>query len=402
MAVAPAGAARWWILGLLFTCRAALGFQFQTLGSVSGSLVSDLGFSYAQIGTLIGLFMLPGLLLALPAGLLGRFVADRTLVSIAFFCMAGGGALAALAQGFGQIALGRLACGVGFVFSTIYLTKMTADWFAGQELATALGILVMSWPFGIAVAQLGQAWIDLHFGWHSVFAVAALYCAAAGAALWLLYRAPAGLPPPQAGPVGLPRRELLLTLLAATCWGLYNAGYIVYLSFAPRVLMAGGYGPAQAAAVISLASWAMIFSGAIGGRIADRSGRGALLFYLCSAVGIGALLLLRQPGWAVGLSLIYGLAGGAPAGVIMALTGEAMAPQRRAFGMGVFFSIYFVLMSLGPPLAGWLYDASRDPFVSLQFGVVLFVGSAAAFWLFGKLKLQQAGAFTPSARPPAT
>ena len=27
------------------------------------------------------------------------------------------------------------------------------------------------------------------------------------------------------------------TLLAATAWGLFNAGYIVYLSFAPRVLM---------------------------------------------------------------------------------------------------------------------------------------------------------------------
>ena len=62
-------------------------------------------------------------------------------------------------------------------------------------------------------------------------------------------------------------------------------------------------------------------------------------------------------------------------------------------------------MSLGPPLAGWLYDARRDPFVSLQFGVVLFVGAALAFGLFGRVKQkqqQQAGAFTTNARPPAT
>ena len=64
---------------------------------------------------------------------------------------------------------------------------------------------------------------------------------------------------------------------------------------------------------------------------------------------------------AVLLSLAYGLFGGAPAGVIMALTGEAMAPQRRAFGMGVFFSFYFVLMTLGPPMAGWLFDLQRRP-----------------------------------------
>ena len=127
---------RWSILALLFVCRIGLGFQFQTLGSVSDSLVAALGFSYAQIGTLIGLFMLPGLVRALPAGYLGRALSDRVLVSLALLWLAAGGLIAALAQGFGQLALARLACGVGFVFSTIYLTKMTAD----------TGLPERSWP----------------------------------------------------------------------------------------------------------------------------------------------------------------------------------------------------------------------------------------------------------------
>jgi predicted MFS family arabinose efflux permease len=382
----PASHARWWILGLLFACRTGLGLQFQTLGSVSDSLVSALGFSYAQIGTLIGLFMLPGLVLALPAGTLGRYLPDRVLVGLAFLCLAAGGAIASVAQGFGLLALGRIAAGAGFVISTIYLTKMTADWFAGHQLATAMGVLVMSWPLGIAMGQLGHAWIDLHFDWRAAFLAAALYCAVSGLALFLLYRPPPTARSLPAGPPGLPRQELLLTLMAATTWGLYNAGYIVFLSFAPRVLVAGGYGPAQAAAVISLASWAMIFSGAIGGRIADRSGRGAQLLYVCTAVSVLALLLLRQTSLAIGLSLVIGLFGGAPAGVIMALTGEAMAPQRRAFGMGVFFSLYFVLMTLGPPLAGWLFDLSGDPFQPILFGIVLFVCAALAHRLFRVLK----------------
>ena len=212
------------------------------------------------------------------------------------------------------------------------------------------------------------------------------------------YRPPPGRPLVQAGAGGLPRGELLLTLLAATCWGLYNAGYIVFLSFAPRVLMAGGHGPAQAAAVISLASWAMIFSGAIGGRIADRSGRGALLLYVCTAVAVVGLLLLRQTQLAVLLSLVYGLFGGAPAGVFMALSAQAMAPQRRAFGMGVFFSFYFVLLTLGPPLAGWLFDTSGDPFRPILFAVVLFAGAALCYRLFQVVKPRLV---KPSASPPA-
>ena len=85
-----------------------------------------------------------------------------------------------------------------------------------------------------------------------------------------------------------------------------------------------------------------------------------------------ALLLLRHTSLAVALSLLFGLIGVAPAGVIMALTGEAMAPQRRAFGMGVFFSFFFVLVTVAPPIAGWLFDRSGDPFSPIVFSAFLF------------------------------
>ena len=96
---------RWLMLALLFACRTGLGYQFQTLASVSGSLTTELGFSYTEIGTLIGLFMLPGLLLAMPAGYLGRYVSDRTLVGLSFMCLGAGAAIGSLAHGFELLAL---------------------------------------------------------------------------------------------------------------------------------------------------------------------------------------------------------------------------------------------------------------------------------------------------------
>jgi MFS family permease len=387
MAASPPSAiaahhARWWILGLLFACRTGLGFQFQTLGSVSGSLTTELGFSYTEIGTLIGLFMLPGLVLALPAGYAGRHVHDRTLVGLAFLCLGAGGAIASIAHGFGLLALGRIAAGVGFVIGTIYLTKMTADWFAGKELATAMGILVMSWPFGIAMGQIGQVWVDAHFGWRAVFLVAAVYCILAALTVFVLYRAPSVARPAQAHAIGLPRAELLLTLLAAAVWGLFNAGYIVYLSFAPRMLIAGGYESAQAAAVVSIASWVMIFSGAVCGQIADRTGQRGLIMYVCAAVAVVSLLLLKQASLAVLSSLLFGLVGMASAGVIMALTGDAMKPQHRAFGMGVFFTLYFLIVTLAPPVAGWLFDRTADPYGPILFAALLFGAAAGGYSVF--------------------
>ncbi|MEO0718055.1 MAG: MFS transporter, partial [Pseudomonadota bacterium] len=64
--------------------------------------------------------------------------------------------------------------------------------------------------------------------------------------------------------------------------------------------------------------------------------------------------------------------GMAPAGVIMALSGEAMRPENRAFGMGVFFSVYYAVMAAAPPIAGWIYDQTGEPFYPLQIGVLLF------------------------------
>ena len=63
---------RWTMLAVLFLARTAMSFQFQSLGSLSPFLVPDLRLEYAALGTLIGLYMLSGLVIALPGGVLGR------------------------------------------------------------------------------------------------------------------------------------------------------------------------------------------------------------------------------------------------------------------------------------------------------------------------------------------
>jgi predicted MFS family arabinose efflux permease len=181
---------RWGMLALLFAARVGLGFNFQTLGSVADPLVRDLHLSFAEIGTLIGLFNAPGLVLAIPAGLAGRYASDRALVAAGLLAMVLSGALAVVADGFVMLALARLLAGVGFVVSTLYFTKMVADWFAGHELATAMAILVMSWPFGIALGQVGHGWLAETQGWRTPFVAASMYCLAAAILVFVFYRAP--------------------------------------------------------------------------------------------------------------------------------------------------------------------------------------------------------------------
>jgi len=378
---------RWAVLGLLFVARIGLGFQFQTMGSVSSEVVEDLGLNYAEIGSLIGLFMVPGMFLAFPAGLAGRFISDRFIVGLGLLTLGAGGGLASIAESYELLAAARLICGAGFVFSTIFFTKIVADLFAGKELATAMSALVMSWPFGIAMGQIGHGWLAANYNWQWAFVVASAYCVISALLVMTFCRGAPGAVKQTGGfRFTLSRNEIFLTVVASFVWALFNAGYVVYLSFAPAVLVAGGHNMVSALSVISLASWLMIFSGIVCGVIADRSGKADLVLYVCMAAAIVALLILFVTPLAIPSSLLFGLMGMAPAGVIMALSAQAMKPGNRAVGMGLFFTIYFLVQAPAPAIAGWLYDLSTDELWPMLFAATLFLFTAIANFTFGIAK----------------
>lgn len=378
---------RWHMLALLFAARVGLGVNFQAMGSAGDQLSETFGLSYAQIGLMIGFFMAPGLFLALPAGYAGRFVSDRLLCGLGLTGLAIGALVTAAAPGADQIAFGRLFAGAGSLFAMLYFTKMAADWFEGREMATAMSILVMSWPFGIAIGQVGHTWLAEAFGWRVPFLAAAAYCAVAALAVFALYRAPNDLPRLQpTGKTGLLPREWALVACAGVAWGAFNAGYVTYLSFGPEMLKAQGLGVLAAASVISVGSWIMIGSGTICGHIADRLGHTNRILAVTTAAAIVALLLLSVPGAGLGASLLFGLVGMAPAGVIIALAGQAVAVERRAFGMGVFLTIYYAIITAAPPLAGWIFDRTGAPDGAILLGVALFAVVLPAAMLFRVIK----------------
>ena len=364
---------RWRILGLLFLARVGLGFQFQTVASVGEELVVAFGLSYADIGFLIGLFMAPGLFLAIPAGYWGRYVSDRIMVVLGLCALALGGAASSLATESWAIGMGRIFAGIGFIFTTLYFTKMVADWFEGREIATAMSILVMSWPFGIAMGQVGHAWLAQTYGWQVPFQAASAYCLIAAVGVFVLYRPPHDLPDETGGArVSMTRQEWRLMLCAAAAWGVFNAAYVTYLAFAPKVLEDHGQTAVAAASIISIGSWIMIISGAACGQFVDRFGRRNTVLAVCMGGAIAALLLLGLPGAGIGASILFGLIGMAPAGVIMAMAGQAMRPQVRAFGMGMFFTVYYAIMWITPPVAGAILDATGNPQGPLWLAMILF------------------------------
>src|SRR5438128_5512851 len=70
---------RWIVLAVLFVVRAATGFQFQSIGSVASLLTEDFHVGFAEIGALIGAYLLPGVFVAMPGGMLSSRWGDRAI-----------------------------------------------------------------------------------------------------------------------------------------------------------------------------------------------------------------------------------------------------------------------------------------------------------------------------------
>ena len=82
---------RWWCLGALTLARTGMGFQFQSVAAVGPLISESLGLDKAQLGWMIGIYLLPGVALALPGGLLGRRFGDKRLVLVGLALMGIGG-----------------------------------------------------------------------------------------------------------------------------------------------------------------------------------------------------------------------------------------------------------------------------------------------------------------------
>src|SRR5688572_26156225 len=164
-----------------------MGLQFQSVGAVSPLLMERLAIGNAELGILIGLFSLPGVVLALPGGLLGQAVGDRRLVLIGLVLMMLGSALIGTATAFEVAVAGRLLAAIGAVLLNVLGTKLVADWFAGRELVWAMSIFVNAWPVGNGLALLTLPTIASTWSVTAAFHAAAVAAALAAAALAFIY-----------------------------------------------------------------------------------------------------------------------------------------------------------------------------------------------------------------------
>lgn len=395
------GAKRWTVLIGLIAARVALGFHLQVLAVVGPGVSADLALTNTELGLLIGIFLAPGIVLALPGGALIQRLGEKSVIALSLLLMIVAAIVAAYGAGFWAIFFARILGGAGGVMITVSAAKTVVDWFHGREINSALAANLTGFPIGVAIALFGLGGFAEPETWRNAFWIAA--AAGVGALLVFILTFDA---PEKAGSVrglgvlgALPNRfEASLIVLIGCVWAIYNGSFMIMLSFTPLFLAAEGIPFEQAAFLVGLAPMCSLIAVPLGGVIADRLHRPNIIIVAGAAMwGLAMALLVPFARWpvAVGVLLVAGaFAGAPPSGPIVAAAGGVARPQARGAALGLFYTVFYLGSVVTPPVAGWAIDASGSPVTGMMMMPVLLLLAIAVFAVFLRKRTLLTGAKT--------
>lgn len=393
---------RWVVLAILVFARIGVGFQFIAVAALMPFIKTALALNYAEVGLLLGIFMVSGIFLSLPSGMIASRLGDRRGLWIGIVSLVASSVLVAWSPTFTVALAGRLMGGMGAVFITVIASKIVIDWFTGQEIATAMSLLGVTWPIGLGLGMTLLPLLNGWMGWRLAILVTGIFPVVA---LLLTLTVPLSAPSEDtaagaemgtrsAGEAAskaraplwsIGRKEFWVILTASLAWPLMNGGgYISFTSYAPLLLIERGSTPEAATSLIGLLSWLAVVTIPIFGMIADRSGRGDLMYWVGSLIAGGAIAMVPVGGpvW-VWLPLISMM--GMTVGPIMALPSAMLSPASRATGLGIYYTVYYIGLAGLPTLGGWLLEVTGSVSVVLWFSGACLGGSplflSAARWL---------------------
>jgi predicted MFS family arabinose efflux permease len=379
---------RWRALAVLTAARTSLGFQFQSIVSLSTDMMPSLGLSFATLGVLIGLYFLPGIVVALPVGALSRRLGDKRLVMAGLVLMTLGAVICALSGDSTTLAVGRVIAGIGGVTLNVVMSKMVIDWFTGREVVLAMAIFVNSFPIGVGLAMLTLGAFSAVAGWQAATGAVAVITFIALVAVWALCE-----PHPNDAQIAgaktltaaaLRGSELLLVCLAGAIWGIFNGCFAVLFGFAPSLLVSNGStSSATAGVVVGVATWCVAASVQVGGLLGQRWVKPSMLMTTGTVAWSLCMLVLAY--WnSVGAAAVVlaGIVMGLPVGTIMAMPAAVLRPESRAVGMGYFYLWLYVGHGALPPMAGWVRDVTGQPNAPIVFAAGMVLSMLALYRLF--------------------
>ena len=376
------------VLGLALGPAIALGLARFAYALLLTPMRAELHWSFATAGamnTANALGYLAGALLATAAarrwGTRRAFIVSASATVVALLATGSTGNTAVLMS---LRTLTGLSGAITFVTGAALVAAGVAT-SSSRRATTLLGVYFAGAGMGIVASGLAIPYLldatssndGWRWGWVLLSALGALALAIAVP----VARSSTEPPTPPLADRHWPARRLGVLL---TCYGLFGAGYIAYMTFVVAFLKEHGTGTGQITVFWVLLGSAALAGSLVWARPLARLRGGYGLAMVLAVLSIGALLPLvsRSPDAALGSALLFG---GSFLSVITAVTSVVRRTVQPHHWTGAIagLTVAFALgQCLGPILAGVLSDGPAGLKLGLEVSVgVLIAGTLGALTL---------------------
>lgn len=355
-------------------------------------LMGDFNLSVGEAGSLMSVFAVTGLILALPAGFVFQKLGYRLTGLLAVGAVAAGAALGAVSNDIATMWLSRIVEGTGTSLLAVVAPAVVALWFVADKRGMPLGVWATWVPLGQAIVFVAAPLLVVHGGWRTVWWFGCIYAVCSGLLYFIFVR-----PMPATGQTAaepplpaLSARDLVRVLRIPDLWlisltfACFNAAFIGFITWAPTYLetvyaLPLGY----SATFISISTFVSMFVIPFSGWFSDRIGsRKWICVVPLGVMGLSWVLLCLDRPWAVLLVILaVGFSGRfVPTGVFAAgaevvgdsrLSGMAMAVIQVGQNAG---------MLLGPLGLGWLIEKTGSWLVAFLWLIPVCIVGAVAVW----------------------
>lgn len=384
-----------WVMLLALLSGFALSQAFRTTTAIlAQGLTAEFGLSAQSLGAFAGLFGLSFGVAQLLMGVGLDLYGLRRTVLTAFPLAIAGATLSAVAPSYAWLMAGQLLIGMGCSPAFLACTLFIARHFPADRFAFLSGVAMGVGGLGLLFTGTPLAWLVLHGGWRTGYAVLAGLSALSWLLIYLRVHEPAPRVPPPAEREtwGQALRRFAELLVVPHTWGILllgMSGYAAFLSLrglwlAPLLMDRFHLTLVDSGNVAFALSLIALFAPGLSGRLdpgtAKRRFWIANASMLMAALFVALALLRQHTGASVALILLMGLLSGY--GVLQyadvrasyppALTGRALSAFTMAMFLGVALMQWFTGI-----VATWAQQRGADPHTAVMLAIAGWLALAS-------------------------
>jgi len=146
------------------------------------------GINAATAGLLMSMAVIPGIILALPAGILISKYTFRKIGFSSTLLIAVGSLIMALSSSFSVALLTRFIVGLGGGLLSVGTPSIVPQWFEHKEMGKAMSVYAVGMPVGTGAAFFTAPILAQSFGWQSLFYAGALVSTLVAIFFWIIVR----------------------------------------------------------------------------------------------------------------------------------------------------------------------------------------------------------------------